>query len=213
MATATKSNGAGKVDGVSEGPAVVLKRLERVTVDVPIEGTSELITHRWSEKAKRMMLEAQMNRGTRAKKEPKNPEADYESSIYRLADGRCAIPATAFKAALVGAVRHFDGLTMVQAKAALFVSPEEGTDLVPIVGTPHMREDMVRLESGVADIRYRAGFWPWSATLKVTFLPHMLDVSSVFALVDAAGLGGVGEWRPSAPKSASGSYGMFRVVG
>jgi hypothetical protein len=207
----TKTNGAGKVAGVTEGPTVVLKRLERVTIEVPIEGTSELITHRWSEKAKRMMLESQMARGTKPKKEPKDPQADYESSIYRLPDGRCAIPATAFKAALVGAVRHFDGLTMVQAKAALFINPEEGTDLVAISAEPHMREDMVRLESGVADIRYRAGFWPWSAILKVTYLPHMLDASSVFALVDAAGLGGVGEWRPSAPKSASGSYGMFQV--
>ena len=31
------------------------------------------------------------------------------------------------------------------------------------------------------------------------------------ALVDAAGIGGVGEWRPTSPKSATGSYGTFRV--
>ena len=40
----------------------------------------------------------------------------------------------------------------------------------------------------------------------------MIDEASVIALVDAAGMGGVGEWRPSAPKSATGSYGQFRVA-
>jgi hypothetical protein len=37
----------------------------------------------------------------------------------------------------------------------------------------------------------------------------MLSAESVIAIVDAAGLGGVGEWRPS--KAKTGLYGTFEV--
>jgi hypothetical protein len=96
---------------------------------------------------------------------------------------------------------------MTQAKIAIRVLGE----FVPIIGEPRMREDMVRLETGVADIRYRPGFPEWSAVLPITFNASLLSVKSLIHLVDGAGQGGVGEWRPSAPKSASGSYGTFRV--
>ncbi len=190
----------------ADAPAVVLRPLDLRQVEVPIVGVTEYISHKWSEKAKRLMLEAQTSK-TRRKKEPKNPKEDYEGSIYWLPDGKPGIPAAAFKAAIVGACRLFEGLPMTQAKLAITVMGE----LVPIVGKPEMREDMVRLETGVADIRYRAGFFPWSTTLPIRFNAGILNLDSLIALVDAAGQGGVGEWRPSAPKSASGTYGMFEV--
>jgi hypothetical protein len=198
------------------GP-IVLKPITLETILVPITGTTEYISHRWSEKAKRMMLEKQQSQ-TRAPKEAKNPEADYESSIHRLPAkfpdilGRPGIPAVSFKAAMVGACRRFDGITMVLAKTALIVIGEGPDALVPIEGEPRMREDMVRLESGVADIRYRAGFLPWSAQLMIRYDPTLLRRESVVTLVEAAGQGGVGDWRPSAPKSLTGMYGMFQVA-
>lgn len=195
----------------NDGP-IQLVRVPTETVIIPIIGTSPLIVHNWSEKSKRQMLEKQMaESATRAKKDPKNPQEDYESSRYLLEDGTDGFPSTGFKASLVGACRLFDGLPMTRAKTSIFVGGIGGQQLVPIVGKPSMREDMVRLESGVADIRFRAEFWPWSAELNIKYLPSMLSVSSLIALVDAAGLGGIGEWRPSAPKTASGSYGMFEV--
>lgn len=195
----------------AEGP-IELTRIEAVEVIVPIIGTTELIVHKWSEKARRQMLEKQMSTGTRTKKDPKDPEADYQSSLYVLEDGTFGFPATGFKSAIVGACRHFDGLPMVRAKACIFVAGVGSDMLVPIIGKPYRREDMVRLESGVADIRFRGAFPDWSAELRIKFLPSMLSLNSLIALVDAAGLGGVGEWRPSAPKTASGSFGMFQVV-
>ena len=36
-------------------------------------------------------------------------------------------------------------------------------------------------------------------------------MDSVVSLVNAGGLGGVGEWRPSAPKSNSGVFGRYEV--
>jgi hypothetical protein len=191
---------------------IKLERIERHEIEVPVEGVSPLIPHKWSEKALRMMREAQSGSKARPKHEPKIPEAEAEAALYRLADGRPAMPATAFKAAMVGAARLFAGVTMTSLKAAIFVSGEGADQLVPIEGAMTMREDTPRNATGVVDLRYRYSFWPWSATLRVEYLTAMVDKESVLALVDAAGNGGVGDWRPSAPKSLTGTFGRFRVA-
>ena len=201
--------------GNSDSTATIeMQAIGLETVEIPIEGVTELIVHRWSAKAKKAMLDKQMG-VAKQKKEAKVPEEDYEDSMYRLDDGGYGFPATGFKAAIVGACRLYDDLPMTRAKMAIYVEGEmnqEGEVLVRIEATPRMREDMVRLQTGVADIRYRAGFPKWRATLKVTCVKRLLSVDQLINLVNAAGLGGIGEWRPSAPKSATGSYGRFRVA-
>ena len=190
---------------------VELVRIKREQVDVTVKGTAPLIVHRFSEKAKAMMLDAQTSR-TRMKKEPKDPEALYRESLYTLPDGGYGFPAVGFKASIVGAARYFEGITMTALKSGLFVRGEGPEQLIRITGAPQMREDSVRVGMGTADLRYRGMFPEWSAVLSVVYIPTMLTLDSVFALVDAGGLGGVGEWRPSAPKSYTGAYGTFEVV-
>ena len=98
-------------------------------------------------------------------------------------------------------------------KQTVLVIGEGPDQLVPIeFGEVTMREDTPRNASGVADLRYRAQFWPWSATLRVRTIEGQFDHESVLSLVDAAGIGGVGEWRPTSPKSATGTYGTFEVA-
>lgn len=194
-------------------PTMSLRRLERVVFEVPIRGTSPLIVNRWSEKAKQMMLDKQQT-AARAKKAPKDPVANFEASRYRFADGGDGFPATAFKAAIVHAGRLFDGITQVQLKQTVVVFGEGDEQLVRLdYGAVTMREDTPRNATGVADLRYRAQYWPWSAVLQVRTIAGQFDAESVLALVDAAGIGGVGEWRPTAPKSATGTFGCFEVVG
>lgn len=203
----------------SESLAVGLRRLERVVYVVRIEGTSPLIVNRWSEKAKAQMLSAQQSTA-RGKKEPKDPEALYEASRYRLTDGRDGFPATGFKASIVHAGRLFEGVTQVLLKQCIRVHGElvtqdggYGDQIVPIeYDQITMREDTPRNATGVADLRYRAQYWPWRATLNVETIPNQVDRESLMSLVDAAGVGGIGEWRPTAPKSATGSYGTFQVI-
>jgi hypothetical protein len=191
--------------------AVVLERLQRVTLQFPIIGTTPLIVNRWSEKAKEMML-AKQQTSARAKKEPKDPHANYEASKYLLEDGRDGFPAVSFKAAIVHAARLFDGITQVQIKQTVVVDGEGAQQLVPITyDEVEMREDTPRNASGVADLRYRAQYRGWSALLTVRTIAGQLDEKSLLALVDAAGIGGVGEWRPTSPKSATGTYGTFKI--
>lgn len=212
MTTIAATNGkAGHPDEQQEQMTFRLRRLSRDRFLIPVRGVTPLIVNRWSEKAKREMLDKQQSKA-RAKKDPKNPIAEYEASRYRLPDGRDGFPATAFKAAIVHAARLFDkSLTQVIMKQTVTVGGEGPEQLVPIIGEVSMREDTPRAQ-GTAQLRYRAQFWPWEATLHVVCVEGQFDRDSVLALVDAAGIGGVGEWRPTSPKSATGTFGTFEVV-
>ena len=194
--------------------AISISRLERRTVEVVIVGTAPLIVHRFDQKAKQMMLDAQQGKA-KAKKAPKDPVADYEASRYRLPDGRDGFPAVGFKAAIVGATRLFDKqVTIVGTKQAIRVIGEGPEQYVPLQydeGDLIMREDTVRIGMGTADLRYRAQYTNWSAVLIVQYVPSQINIESIVALVDAGGIGGVGEWRPSSPKGATGSYGTWEV--
>lgn len=193
---------------------IQIENLGRGRMVVPIVGMTPLITHAWSAKARRQMLDAQQ--GIKRPKEHRDPQADYEASLYRYLDTkgreRFGFPALGFKSAMVSAARVYGGrsLKMTELRAGLFVSGILGTDgqmLAPIDGDPIMREDVVRVGMGT-DLRYRAQFTEWSALLEVTFVDHMFSRDSVLSLIDAGGLTcGVGEWRPE----KDGINGRFQI--
>lgn len=192
----------------NDSEAVRLVKVRQETNVFPIIGTTPLITHNWSEKAKQEMRDKQMGKA-KAKKEPKDPEVDFHSSKYVLPDGREGFPAVAFKSAIVNAARFFSDLKMTELRQGIYVHGEGPDLLVPIVGESFLREDMVRVGMGTADIRYRAEYRDWSALIRVEFVPSVIDLDSVVALIDAGGTNGVGEWRPE----KNGSYGTYEVVG
>lgn len=172
---------------------------------IRIKGNSPLVTHAWSDKAKREMLEKQMGKA-RNKKAFKDPQADYEAAFYRLADGTAAVPTIAFKAAVVSAARQVEGLTMTFLRGAFHV---EG-DLVAIEGTPEMNEAMVRVGMGTADIRYRPMWHDWAINLVVRVNQRSITIEQLVHLFNQAGFSvGIGEWRPE----KDGSWGMFEVEG
>lgn len=210
--TATKKTAAPPNGTAAPAPATItLPRFRSVEIEVPILGTAPYISNQWSQKAKQAMADKQQGKA-RVKKPPKDPEADFQASIYRLADGRPGIPSAAFKAACVNGARYFDGLTQVFLKELITVLGEGPMFLVPIIGPdPEMVEHTVRNETGVADLRYRAMFHDWRVRLTIQYIPQIISPDSILALLDAGGRGGVGEWRPSAPKSKTGQYGTFRV--
>jgi hypothetical protein len=180
------------------------------TLRVPILGTSPLIVNRFSEKAKRQMLDAMQ--GRKSPKEPKDPQAEYQASLYRMKGGDgFGFPTIAFKAATVGAARFYGQLTMTGLKQMLFFRGEVGEDgqqLCRLEGEPRMREDTVRVGRGGSDLRYRGEFPEWQTYVDVTFVKSALTPTSVLSLIDAGGLGiGVGEWRPE----KDGDFGTFRV--
>lgn len=182
---------------------VEIPAIRRETVDIVLIGDSPLISHKWSEKAKKEMRDKQMGKAKTAKA-PKDPERDFQESLYEHPDGGYGFPCVAFKAAAVGACRFTDGLKMTTARGAFHVNGE----LAKIEGEPTKREDMVRVGMGTADIRYRGEFKEWRTTLSVTYNADAITVSQIVNLFNLAGFGvGVGEWRPE----RDGSYGRFSV--
>jgi hypothetical protein len=193
---------------------ITIERIQKVMIEVPIVGVTPLIPHRWSAKARNMMLAKQQGKLTKAKA-PKDPSLEASEATYWMPDGGVGMPSLAFKSAIADAARYFDkSVTIESLKRAIYVDGivgEDGMPLVAITGDPEMFEAMPRNATGVADLRYRNRVWPWSATLRVTYIESMMTAESVVNLVDASGIGGVGDWRPSSPKSKSGTYGTYRV--
>lgn len=201
MATATKTSKNGMKEAELLIPAINLQRMV-----LRVVGDSPLISHRWSDKAKKMMLDKQMKKANK-KKEAKDPKQDFKESLYVHPDGGYGFPSVAFKAAAVAACRFLDGMKMTVARGAFHVDGE----LVKIEGDePVMREDMVRLQGGVADIRYRGAFNEWYADLTIAYNADVISPEQVANVFNIAGFGvGVGEWRPE----RNGQYGRFHVAG
>jgi hypothetical protein len=191
-------------------PSLVLDRIEVETLLVPILGTSPLLMNRFSEKAKRQMLDAMQGRKT--PKQAKDPKAEYEAAFYRFEDGGIGFPVIAFKSATVGAARFYGkSVKMTELRQFVFVRGEIGVDgkqLARIVGEAEMSEDVVRVGNGGTDLRYRPLIREWSTSLQVTYVTSALTRESLLGLVDAGGLGvGIGEWRPE----RKGDFGTYCV--
>jgi hypothetical protein len=192
------------------GP-IMLPTLDIRTLEVRIVGDSELIVHRWSEKAKKELLDKQMGIAS-AGREKKIPEQDYWDSLYHLVPGqtfphkdgyRYGFPTIAFKNASVEACTSLGkSITKVMARQAFHMVGE----LVEIQGIPHMREDMVRLNGQTADIRFRGAFFPWACLLTIRYNARVLSEQQVVNMLNTAGFAcGTGEWR----SECGGSFGAF----
>jgi hypothetical protein len=190
------------VTGKQDAQEVKLAGLAIEGLKLRLVGTSALIVHKWSEKAKKQMLDKQMKVATQGKA-AKDPEQDYRESLYIRPDGSYGFPSVAFKAAAVRAGTYCD-MKMVFLRGAFHV---EG-DLVLIEGEPEPREDMVRVGQGTADIRYRPMFPKWATELDITFNNRALSAEQIVNLFEIAGFAvGVGEWRPE----KDGQFGRFAV--
>ena len=190
---------------------IELERLQQATIEIPIRGLTPYIPHNWSEKAKRLMPGHPDAGKTKKAKSDRDPEAEAEACLYKLGE-ELAAPAIAFKAAMVDACRFFKDPSMVEARQILRVEGEGDRQLVRIqVGEMVLHEDTPRNANGNADLRYRYYLSGWYCAIRVNYLPSRISRESVIALADAAGRGGIGDWRPSAPKSKTGTYGTWQV--
>ena len=187
-----------------------LQRMDVREALVKIKGLSNLIMHRWDEKAKQEMLDKQMKKTV--KKQPKDPQQQYEASVYKFDDGRLGFPADAFKKAMIRGAKQL-GLVMTDMRTGFFVYGEycvrDDRDLVEIKGNLSMREDMVRLNGSTSDIRYRGQVDGWEAELRISYNASVVSYDHIANMLQAAGYGvGVGEWRPE----KDGMFGRFEVA-
>ena len=208
---------------------IEIRPIEIKKVTIRIVGDTPLIMHAWSEKAKRMMLEAQMGVAKGKKKEAKNPVDDFIRSMYWLTpmpeDGtmesfeeaiangaRFGFPVTAFKqAAISAAYRMGWAKDKMSIRGAFFIDSDQNGMIEIHSDTPEMREDMVKVGMGTADIRYRGEFKNWYADLTISYNANgQYSLENIVNIINAGGyVCGVGEWRPE----RDGQNGMFHVAG
>ena len=176
-----------------------------------------------------MMLEAQMGLAKGKKKEVKNPVDDFIQSMYWLTnkpeesteeafmqaikDGaRFGFPATAFKQSAISAAYRLGYVKdKMGLRGAFFINGDENGMIEIHSDTPIMREDMVKIGMGTADLRYRGEFRNWWAELNISYNANgSFSLENIVNIINAGGYAcGVGEWRVE----KDGQNGAFHVVG
>ncbi len=177
---------------------------------VTLIGDSPLIVHRFSEKAKRMMLEKQQKKAAK-KKEARKPREEFEQAKYKLTSGKDGFPSLAIKQAIIGAARFVDDLPMTVIRGAVFVQCDEQETGLIAIKTPKkakMVEDIVRIGQGTSDLRFRPYYYDWTMKVTIKFDEDILSLEQVVNLLARAGLSqGIGEWRPE----RNGQSGQFHI--
>lgn len=206
---------------------IEIRPLDIKTVNLHIVGDTPLIMHAWSDKAKRMMLEAQMGMSKGKKKEYKNPVEDFINSMYWLegkpteyteeayenaiaSGARFGFPVTGFKqAAISSAYRMGWSKNKVSLQGEFFFEADEDGMIEIKSDKPIMREDMVKVGMGTADLRYRGEFRNWSADIVMRYNANgQYSLENIVNMINAGGyVCGIGEWRPE----KSGQNGMFHI--
>lgn len=184
--------------------------------DLRIVGDTPLISHAWDEKAKLMMLNKQMKKATTGR-EARDPFKEFTTSLYWLTEkpenptmedvqnATFGFPVIAFKAAAVDGGYQSGALDKKTTARGAF---QIVGNMAVIEGTPEMREDMVRIGMGTADLRYRGEFKTWATTFHIRYNARAMSIEQIINLFNIGGFAcGVGEWRPS----KDGAFGTFHV--
>lgn len=203
---------------------ITIQPVEKLTAELTIVGETGLIVHAWSEKARREMLEIQQGKAKGKKKDFKNPVREFIQSLYWL-DGtpdvpknateeeaelifkdaiakgaRFGFPAVAIKKAATSAA-YRQGWTKdrVSANGSFWLTGLDGSEFVEILSDepPIMREDMVKIGMGTADLRYRGEFRNWKCKFRITYLKDgVFSLENIVSMINLGGFAcGLGEWR------------------
>ena len=201
-------------------------------IPIKIVGDTPLIVHAWSVKAKTMMLEAQMKTTKTKAKDIRNPFDEFIQSMYWLTEVPESTP-EAFERAIKNGARFGFPLTgikqgansaayrqgwvknQMELRGSYFLKPAHDIsgfgDMAEIITSeaPVMREDMVRIGNGSADLRYRGEFRNWSMEFIMEYnASGNMTIEQILNCIDAGGfVCGIGEWRPE----KDGDYGRYHL--
>lgn len=205
---------------------VEIRRRDIKLIPIKIVGDSPLIVHAWSDKAKKMMLESQTKKTKTKANEARDPFDEFINSMYWLTEKPDSNPEAFQKAIENGAKFGFplDGVKQASNSAAYrqgwvkdqmgmrgsyFFSSPYGRLGVITSDPPVMREDMVRIKNGSADLRYRGEFNNWSMEFIMEYNANgNMTIEQLINCIDAGGyVAGIGEWRPE----KDGMYGRYHI--
>lgn len=221
---------------VAAGPPSKVPEIKFEDLVIWIVGDTPLITHAWSEKAKQSMLSKQL-KDTAEGQAARDPEADFEESLYAMAiqypngkeipfeKRRFGFPVTAVKKAFLSVAHKDKGVPRATVQSSLWIDAGMvrtmpalagavcDMPLVRIYGSkPEMREDMVRVgvgQSKKATLAYRAQFSKWAIRLRCHVNTSACPTDWIVFLAHHSGLAvGIGDWR----NEKSGMFGTFHLA-
>lgn len=216
--------------------SITIPALDIRRANIRIVGDTPLITHKWADKARKQILDKQTKKAKSKAHDEKNPVEDFIRSMYWLRGepeemtesafyeaiqegARFGFPAVAFKAAAVSAgYRAGIAKDKVSIRAAFHIDAEF-VEIEPCSGkreredgtlwAPVMREDMVKIGMGIADIRYRGMFEGWCCNIPIRYNAGVFSLEQIVSLFNIGGFAcGVGEWRIE----KGGTSGSFHVA-
>jgi hypothetical protein len=211
-------------DKVVSLSAALSKAVEFKRFSVWLVGDTPLITHAWSEKARREMLQKQV-KATKGGREVRDPEADFVSSLYEIGKDAYGFPAMGVKNCILSSAHKDKGIARTAVMSALWIDADMvrarpalagaicDMPLIRIYGTsPEMREDMVKVGSGLnktATLAYRGQFTVWAMKVMGRFNSTVLTPDALAFLIQQSGMeSGLGEWR----NERKGLFGAFHLA-
>lgn len=219
---------ATKKEQVTGGIEINIPPIEKREATITIIGDTPLIMNTFSEKAKREILDKQMKKATKVK-EAKNIWECFMESLHWITekpkdkDGKVIYTEEAFKQAIENNAKFgFPAVGIKQSalsagyranilknKVCMQGAFHIKEELVEIQGELSMREDMVRIPMGGADVVFRGEFKNWRSTFSVTYDKNVISLEQLIQLINYGGYAvGIGDWRPE----KNGNHGMFHVA-
>lgn len=186
------------------------------TANITIVGESPLLINKFSEKAKREILDKQMKKAKKAK-EAKVPFYDFVQSLHWITPmpdfegkteeeikeifekaiengAKFGFPTVGIKqSAISAAYRGGLAKNKVSLQGAFHIKGE----LAEIVGELTMREDYCKIPMGGADIVYRGEFKEgWTSTFTVMYDESIISLEQIIQMINLGGFSvGIGDWR------------------
>lgn len=196
-------NIATEVSETTNGGASTIEASIPYIVAVTVEGTADIIFHRWNPES--IDTKAKATKGSKAKKTD-----DIESYVYRDESGYICIPGEYLRGSIINAAK-FKQDPRSPRKSAMDLYKAGIVSLTPLasIGLKHWHyEDRRRVVVGRAGInRTRPAVKTgWRATFDLmVVLPEYVDQAALRETIESAGrLVGIADFRPT--------YGRFSVV-
>lgn len=178
---------------------------------IKIVGTSPLIMHRFSFKARQELLSPSPKKNTaeRASTLKHNPPVEFRECLYRNRDPKAPalfhLPNGTIHGSLASAALDIPGATKASIERLTRVIGN-----VDLFGVPKLFMAMVRSSdmARTPDVRTRPIFEKWACSVEIEYKTDPLTDNQILNLLSAAGfLVGVGDWR----RQKGGDFGAYRV--
>ncbi len=203
--------------------SLLSKKATHQKFKVWIVGDTPIISHAWSQKNRRQILENQVG-ALKPAKVPRDPYQDFIDSLYDMGNGTFGFPTMGIKKCIVAAAHKDKGVNKTTTQQALWLNGNltriqpafDGAicdmPLSRLYGTdPQMREDPVKVggQTKGATLAYRGQFTSWGIRITGRLNISVLTLETLAWLLQEAGTAyGLGDWR----NEKSGMFGAYHVA-